>query len=64
MTQASLWSIHYVTREVICPNCEADVQLEPLPNELKEIESIARLRLINAKKVIYISTQQFTCLFL
>ena len=43
--------MHFVTREVGCPNCETEVQLEPLPSELEEMETIARLRLLNAKKV-------------
>ncbi|XP_055341076.1 sodium/hydrogen exchanger 10-like isoform X2 [Paramacrobiotus metropolitanus] len=51
--QTSLWTIHYVTREVNCPNCQAEVQLEPLPNELEEMENIGRLRLVNAKKTSY-----------
>ncbi|OQV13055.1 putative Sodium/hydrogen exchanger 10 [Hypsibius exemplaris] len=51
--ESSLWTTHYVTREVSCPSCEGEVQLEPLPNELIEMESIARLRLVNAKKTSY-----------
>ncbi|GAU91560.1 hypothetical protein RvY_03788-2 [Ramazzottius varieornatus] len=52
-SQTSLWTIHYVTREVSCPSCHAEVQLEPLATELAEMESIARLRLVNAKKTSY-----------
>ena len=52
-SQTSLWTIHYVTREVSCPSCQAEVQLEPLATELAEMEGIARLRLVNAKKTSY-----------